>query len=131
MASIKASIGREHYATKIHSTTGNSLTADEPYETGGMNLGMNPGELFAASLASCTCITLRMYADRKEWPLESVDMVVDTDTDKETGVTTINKTITLNGPLDEEQKKRLLQIAEKCPINKMLNNPITLNTNAQ
>lgn len=125
---VTAIIGREHYRTELIAT-GNTLVADEPVEVGGAHLGPAPGELLMMSLASCTAITLRMYADRKQWPLESVR--VEVDFRKEDGKTIFQREIELNGALDEEQRQRLLQIANACPIHKTLTGPIEINTVAK
>jgi putative redox protein len=127
MSTVKAAIGKEHYATSIRSAT-NQLTADEPADFGGGDVGFSPSELLAASLAACTSITLRMYADRKAWPLESVEVEVDFERDAEAKASTFSRKIKLLGNLDEEQKTRLLQIANKCPIHQTLTHPITINT---
>lgn len=127
MANITASIGQSHYATTIRSAA-NELIADEPIDHGGGDLGFSPSELLAASLASCTCITLRMYADRKGWPLESVEVEVNVARDAAAQTTTLVRKIKLFGILDEEQKHRLHQIAEKCPIHQTLSHPITIHT---
>jgi putative redox protein len=127
MTTVRAIIGKAHYATTIHSAN-NQLTADEPTDFGGDDLGFSPAELLAASLAACTSITLRMYADRKIWPLESVEVEVDFERDAETKTSTFSRKIKLLGDLDAEQKSRLLQIANKCPIHESLTHPITVNT---
>lgn len=121
-------IGKDKYVTKIHSSNGNDLIADEPLESGGQNLGFAPGELLASALGACTCITMRMYADRKEWPVDSISITVNYERNKETRTSHFRKEITIKGQLDEEQTKRLLQIADKCPIHFTLSNPITMET---
>jgi putative redox protein len=92
--------------------------ADEPQKQGGSDTAPAPDELLEASLASCTAITLRMYADRKQWPLEGIDVTVKLE--RIDGKTVFTKTIHCIGNVDEEQKKRLLQIAETCPVSKTL-----------
>lgn len=125
MAEVTATIQKEHYKTLVHSAS-NQIIADEPLKDGGEDLGFSPSELLAASLAACTSITLRMYADRKEFPLESVD--VEVQFVKESHNSTFNRKIRLNGNLSEEQKKRLMQIANQCFIHKALSNPIEIVT---
>ena len=125
MPSVTANIGREHFATRIKTAT-NQLIADEPLDHGGGDTGFSPAELLAAALSACTSITLRMYADRKAWPLESVEVVIDIERDEQANATTIVRRIKLFGSLDEEQKQRLLQIADKCPIHQTLTHPITI-----
>ena len=80
----------------------------------------------AGALAACTTITLRMYADRKEWPLEDIKVDVKIDTETQPGTTLIRKKIELIGDLDDKTKERLLNIAEKCPVNKLLLQPIEI-----
>ncbi len=122
---VTATIGRDHYKTILETET-NTIVADELASNGGKDDGFTPHELFAASLASCTTITLRMYADRKNWELDEVHVAVSINKEKETTVLTCD--IELKGNLSEEQKSRLLEIANHCPIHKILSNPIQLNT---
>ena len=128
MISVKASIGREHYKTLVTGQHGHTVAADEPADRGGSNEGMTPGELLASSLASCTAITLRMYADRKGWPLERADITVDIETDNSMNITYIGLNVLLTGTLDEVQKKRLMEIGGKCPVHKLLDNPVHIKT---
>ncbi|GAB1463971.1 OsmC family protein [Pedobacter sp.] len=114
------------YKTKIYAD-GHFIYADEPEELGGTNEGMPPGALLLASLGSCTAITIRMYADRKQMPLEGivVNLAICAENEMDTG-TIIERKITLKGDLDDDQRKRLIIIADKCPIHKILSNPITI-----
>jgi putative redox protein len=116
-----------HYATKL-SNQRQEIIADEPVELGGTDLGFAPNELLCSALAACTSITLRMYADRKSWPLESVRVDVELERDAQQNKTLIKRTVHLNGPLDEEQRARLLAIANQCPVHKILTNPIEIAT---
>ncbi len=125
MAKITANIGRTPYATTL-SNENHTLLADEPIEEGGGNTGFTPDELLAASLAACTSITLRMYADRKGWPLDSVEVAVDFERDSVTKTASMLRKIKLFGTLDDEQKSRLLQIADKCPIHQTLTHSISI-----
>ncbi len=125
---VTATIGREAYRTELI-TQGHYLTADEPEEVGGRNEGPGPGEFLMLSLASCIAITLRMYADRKQWPLEKVR--VEVSSEKIDGTTLFLCHIYLEGALDEEQRKRILQIANACPVHKALTNPIQIKTELQ
>jgi putative redox protein len=96
------------------------LTSDEPERRGGTDKGPTPTELLAASLASCTAITLEMYADRKEWDLGLVEVEVDfTESEKEMPAG-FEVQIRVPTELDEEQHRRLLVIAGKCPVHKAL-----------
>ncbi|MFT3796064.1 OsmC family protein [Flavobacterium sp.] len=128
MSKATASTTRKKYQTTINSRH-HSIIADEPTEVGGTDLGFKPGELLAASLASCTGITLRMYADRKKWELEEAMIDVTIDSNTVDGDSKIYMNIRLFGNLDEQQRTRLLEIAHKCPVHKMLENPIHIQTN--
>jgi putative redox protein len=127
MANIKAQIGKEHYKTILSSAT-NQIIGDEPISSGGTALGFSPEELLAASLATCTSITLRMYADRKNWALEKIEVNVIFERDAEKNISNIIREITLTGKLTTEEQQRLLQIANQCPIHKTLSNPINIKT---
>lgn len=122
-----AHIKKDHYKTHIQAGE-NSLIADEPADTGGAEMGFSPDELLLASLGACTTITLRMYADRKGWLLEEVKVHLTLDRDKEKNTTFITRTIDLIGTLSEEERKRLLVIADKCPTHQMLTHPIAIET---
>lgn len=128
MTKVTASTGKTKYKTEIK-TQKHSIISDEPIEIGGADLGFKPGELLAASLASCTGITLRMYADRKGWNLEETMVEVNFDNDLPDDVTQMTMNIRLFGNLDAAQRQRLLEIANNCPIHKMLENPIHVQTN--
>lgn len=127
MNKVTASTTRKKYETAINART-HSIIADEPIDVGGTDLGFKPGELFAASLASCTGITLRMYADRKGWPLEETMIDVAVESNTKGGDSKVHMSIRLFGDLDDEQRARLLDIAHKCPIHKMLQHPIAIET---
>ena len=127
MTNILAFIEKENYTTKLSSTSGNVLIADEPIEIGGQNKGFSPGELLASSLASCTAITLKMYINRKQWQIENIKIDVSINYDKQQNITTIQCKITLPQNITEEQKNRLIHIAHQCPIHKILVNPIQIN----
>lgn len=128
MTQVRATIGKEHYKVNIKTLSGNELIADEPVDNGGQNLGFSPHELLAASLAACTSATLRMYADRKGWGLESLDVKIDIEEPNEEGKTVIRRQLIMTGDLDEAQKQRLVAIANKCPVHKILTNPIEIMT---
>lgn len=127
MAHVKARIAQEQYQVKIEAN-GNTIIADEPINEGGLNKGFNPNELLAASLAACTSITLRMYANHKKWELQEVHVDVNLEWDKTTNKTTINRNIKLIGNLDDAQSTRLLAIANACPVHKILSNTIQIDT---
>ena len=127
MEIITAHNDNSKYKTTIRSTSGNIVIADEPTELGGANLGFSPVELLAAALISCTAITLRMYADRKEWNL--IDIIVEATSEvRADGSTLFKLNIKLFGEIDSKQKERLLDIAKKCPIHKTLLHTMEIDT---
>jgi putative redox protein len=128
MAKVSSSIKNEPYKIDIKSPTGNVVVADEPIDKGGKDLGFSPKELLAAALAACTSATVRMYADRKEWPLQEVKIDVDLERDDVANKTVITRKIQFIGVLDEDQKKRLLAVANACPVHKILSNPVEIIT---
>jgi uncharacterized OsmC-like protein/alpha/beta superfamily hydrolase len=134
---VEVRTGRDHYRTEITADR-HSLLADEPTEYGGTGTGPSPYDYLLASLGSCTAITLRMYADRKKWPLDRItvrlkhDKIHATDCEEcetETGnVDQIEREITLEGDLNDEQRGRLLEIADKCPVHRTLHSEIVVKT---
>ena len=117
------------YTTEVRAGH-HGLLVDEPKQLGGNDLGPTPYDLVAAGLGSCTSITLRMYANRKKWDLEEVIVHLQhkkihaqdcEDCEQETAkLDKIERWIELRGNLDEKQRKRLIQIADKCPVHKTL-----------
>lgn len=110
-----------------------SLTADEPVPSGGTDAGPDPYALLLAALGACTSMTLRMYADRKQWPLEGITVrlsqqqihardCAECETKDDTRIDRILREIALTGPLTEEQRQRLLEIANRCPVHRTLMN---------
>ena len=117
-------LDQSKYKTKIFAD-GHFIYADEPEELGGTDEGMAPGALLLASLGSCTAITIRMYADRKQFPLEGIKIKLAICPEEEMDAgTVIERKIELIGNLSDDERKRLMIIADKCPIHKMLSNPI-------
>lgn len=115
----------EKYKTVI-TASGHTLLGDEPLSEGGGDTGPNPYEYFLSSLGVCTAITLRMYADRKEWKLDKV--TVELELNKTEAGNEIKRKVNVSGELDEEQKNRLLIIANSCPVHKILNAPLAIFT---
>ncbi len=123
----------------IESKGNNSLTAISKVRThavvagvlpalGGQDEGMNPHEILESALASCTIITLEMYAKRKNYPLSAVEVKVKVASEGSESV--IEREIKLTGTLNEEERIKLLEIANKCPIHKLLQSQVTIQTKA-
>jgi putative redox protein len=128
MAKISSHIGTELYRIELTSPSGNVVIADEPLASGGKDKGFSPKELLASALAACTSATVRMYADRKQWKLEEVKTEIELEWNKEEKRTTINRKIEFIGDLDDEQHKRLLSVANSCPVHHILSHPIEIIT---
>ncbi|HEY9045136.1 MAG TPA: OsmC family protein [Ohtaekwangia sp.] len=120
-----ATIGKDAYATQLE-TTSHTLTADEPVADGGKDLGPQPTDFLRMSLASCTAITLRMYADRKGMNVEKIKVTISTETID--NKTVFHRSVEVTGAIDDEQRKRLLHVANSCPVHKILTNPIEVQT---
>jgi uncharacterized OsmC-like protein/alpha/beta superfamily hydrolase len=113
-----------------------SLVADEPVDVGGLDSGPGPYDLLLAALGACTSMTLRLYADRKQLPLERTSVKLthsrihaadcETCETKEGMLDRIDKEITVEGQLDADARARLLEIAEKCPVNRTLKSEIDI-----
>lgn len=122
---VTAVIGRDKYRTEI-TASDKTFLADEPGDMGGTNLAPAPPEYLLTALASCTAITLRMYADRKNLEVERITIKVDHDKQEFKSVFTVQ--VSYEGKLDEAQHKRFLEIAKSCPVHKILTNPIQVET---
>ncbi|HEX4198503.1 MAG TPA: alpha/beta fold hydrolase [Caulobacteraceae bacterium] len=100
---------------------GTRFLADEPVDVGGLGSGPSPYELLAAGLGACTCMTVRLYADGKGWPLDRVRASVRHDkVDGQTPPDSFHRLVGLDGPLDDEQRARLMEIAGRCPVHRTL-----------
>lgn len=129
--------GPSGYLTDIM-VNNHNLIADEPLDVGGTNLGPSPFEYLTSALGACTSMTLRMYADRKQWPLESINVKLkhkkiaanecESCETRQSMIDQFDREIELEGPLDDGQKKRLLQIADRCPVHRTLKSEIIINT---
>lgn len=129
--------GAQGYTTDILAGK-HYLTADEPVSIGGNDLGPTPYDLLLSSLGACTTITLRMYADRKMWPLKEIKVHLEhqkrhavdgMDFEKPTSkLDHIDKVIELHGDLNQAQQERLLEISSRCPVHRTLNSKIVVNS---
>ena len=125
---VEGKIGTQKYLCTISWRNG-TLLMDEPESVGGENIGPDPFSTFLASLAGCTLSTLRMYIDRKGWDIPEINISLNLAQEMNPDLkTTISRAITFPTSISDEQRERLLLIAEKCPISKILKNKITINT---
>ena len=130
--------GRGRFQQRI--TTGrHTLVADEPEGAGGMDTGPGPYDLLLAALGACSAMTVRLYAERKGWPLERVTVLLrhakihasdcaDCETKGDARIDTIDKRLTLEGPVDAEQRTRLVEIAGRCPVHRTLESEVKIRT---
>lgn len=123
----------DNFTTTIQ-TKNHTLTADEPKSFGGDDLGAAPYELLNASLAACTAMTLKLYAERKKWDLKEVFVYLShskkhtDDMGNEVYLDNIQKKLKFVGDLDDKQKERLKQIASKCPVHKTIIGEVVIET---
>ena len=118
---MRATARRENGTYKHHlEVRDHQLTADEPEDAGGEDLGPSPQELLAASLASCTAITMEMYAQRKGWDVGDIAVNVNYEPAQRGSPTRFRMEVELPKELPEEQRERLMQIGAKCPVHRTL-----------
>jgi putative redox protein len=121
------------YAQRIKARS-HDWAAGEPVGVGGTDSGPTPYELLLSALGACTSITLEMYAARKGWPLDKVHVTLEHSREERAGendgkpVDMIDRIVRLEGALDDEQRAKLIEIAEKCPVHRTLTNQININT---
>lgn len=108
---------REGFTHDVETDNGHTIVADEPLAEGGANLGAQPTRLLAASLASCTAITIEMYAERKGWDLGSVEVEVTGERGEPSRFATV---IRIPAELDASQEKQILTVAGRCPVHRIL-----------
>ncbi|HET6159588.1 MAG TPA: alpha/beta fold hydrolase [Dongiaceae bacterium] len=123
---------------QLISAHGHRLRADEPVEAGGTDTGPGPYDFLLAGLGACTAMTLRLYADRKKWPLANAHVTLrhnkihaEDCAECETKAGMLDKMermIRLDGPLDADQKARLMEIADKCPVHRTLTSEVRIET---
>lgn len=125
MTHAKAEIGAVHYAVNIE-TGGHELVSDEPVARGGGDAGPGPYDLLLSGLAACTAITLRMYAERKQWDAGTIGVTAryfrEPDSER------IERKLRLGGTLNDEQRARMADIAERTPVTLTLKRGLTITT---
>ena len=125
MRSVRVSSNGSRYGQDIEIRQF-QLLADEPPEIGGDDTGPTPFEYILAGLGSCKAITLQMYAERKGWKLDSV--IVDLRYEKQENGHRIYADLTVEGDLDERQRERLREISDRCPVQRLLSEPVHIET---
>lgn len=132
---IHVHLGQQKYTTTLNAGP-HQLIADEPKSSGGQDQGPDPYDYLLMSLGSCTAMTVRMYADHKEWPLEQVYVELlhskqhaedcKNCDDRKSRIDRIEKEIIVEGDLSDQQVKRLLEISERCPVHRTLQSDIDI-----
>ncbi|RRO12564.1 bifunctional alpha/beta hydrolase/OsmC family protein [Flavobacteriaceae bacterium 14752] len=135
---VVASLDKNDDFTTEMALGSHRLQADEPEDFGGKDLGPSPYELVSGGLAACTAMTIQMYAKRKKWPVENVEVHInhkkdhcndcENIDDKNSKIDIFERDIILKGDLDDKQRQRLLEIANKCPVHKTLHSDVEVKT---
>lgn len=134
---VHAHIGSEPY--KVDMQAGDhALIGDEPQSNGGGDTGPDPYDYLLMSLGSCTAMTVKMYAERKNWPLEEVYVELlhskthaedcENCNEKQSRIDHIEKDVVVKGELSEEQQRRLLEISQRCPVHRTLQSEIKISS---
>lgn len=127
--SVRAISGDVPWIVRFIDNGEHEWIGDEPVEDGGGDIGPSPKQLLVSSLGACTAITLQMYAQRKQWPLTGIEVEVQFNPQgKPASGTDLTRSIVLRGELSGEQRERLLQIANMCPIHKVLTGEVRIAT---
>ena len=132
ISTVFARSGTTPYTVTLTDDLAHTWLGDEPEDKGGANAAPDPTRLLLSSLGACTVITLQMYAARKQWKLEQVDVQLRLNPEgTPASGNLIERQITLQGALDDEQRQRLLQVAEACPVHKLLAGEVHIQTALQ
>ena len=128
--SVLAQSTKTPYRVTLTNAQGHTWYADEPADKGGQDTAPNPMQILLSALGACTTITLEMYANHKGIEIEhvQVDLSLNPDGDPEAGQNNIVRKIILKGDFTEDQHKRLLKVAESCPVHKLLTSNIQIQT---
>jgi putative redox protein len=110
----------EGFSHEVDLGDGRSIVVYEPADDGGTDTGPRPTQLLASSLAGCTAITVELYAERKGWDVDGLEVAVDMKSDAAKMPTHFEVELALPAGLDDEQRRKLMLIAEKCPVHKLL-----------
>ena len=135
MAEVKVETGEKNYTQKV-SARSHRWLADEPEDLGGADKGPTPFEQLLGGLGSCTVTTVQMYAERKEWPLDEVEATLEYEEvenssgEEEEKSSEITIDMKFSGDLDKSQRKRLHEIASRCPVKRALEGNIKIKTNS-
>lgn len=124
---VNGTLDSENYLVEIK-TINHTLLVDEPESVGGGDLHPNPPQYLLSALASCTAITIKMYANNKGWNVGNIDVDVKMKVGQSEGksIKKITKAVNFENSLDKYQVARLLQIGSKCPISKLLEEPVEM-----
>jgi len=125
-SAVKATISKTNYITRIQANEF-TIPLDEPIPMGGSGTAPGPFDYLYASLAGCVGVTLRMYADRKEWHVGNISVVI-IPSETEEGETLLIKKVSFEHDVTEDQKKKLAIIADKCPVSKLLKTGLSQKT---